>query len=284
MTILDQFKVMAKNRSANIGIGLAEYRHQNEIIISAINDFLQTNSSIIYMFSPKKSLNHIDEFIEIQYKNKIMLIESRTPEEDIFDYLLNGRINSVIRGSMSSSNFLKILRETLKPKIINRLALLESVNGHQFFYGPVGIDECNNVKEKTYFIEHAINQLRLLNIDPIISVLSGGRKGDVGRNKAVDKSLQIAEKTVLEMRTKYPSLNIKHDEILIENAVKNKSNLIIAPTGISGNLIYRTLVHLGGGKAYGAIYMNLEKVIIDTSRAGEKTEIQGALLLSLALS
>ncbi|MFX1345221.1 MAG: phosphotransacetylase, partial [Promethearchaeota archaeon] len=61
-------------------------------------------------------------------------------------------------------------------------------------------------------------------------------------------------------------------------------NIIIAPDGISGNLIYRTLVHLGGGKAYGAIYMNLEKVIIDTSRVGELSEIQGALLLALSLS
>jgi len=49
-------------------------------------------------------------------------------------------------------------------------------------------------------------------------------------------------------------------------------------------LIYRTLVHLGGGKAYGAIYMGLKKNIIDTSRVGEISEIQGALLLALALT
>ena len=86
------------------------------------------------------------------------------------------------------------------------------------------------------------------------------------------------------MKEKYVNITITHDEILIEKAIENKSNLIIAPDGISGNLIYRTLVHLGGGKAYGAIYMGLKHTIIDTSRVGDISEIHGALLLALALS
>ena len=86
------------------------------------------------------------------------------------------------------------------------------------------------------------------------------------------------------IKKKYPTLSIKHHEILIEDAVRNKSNLILAPEGISGNLIYRTLVHLGGGKAYGAIYMGLKKAIIDTSRVGDISEIHGAFLLALALA
>ena len=66
------------------------------------------------------------------------------------------------------------------------------------------------------------------------------------------------------------------------NYARKKSNLIIAPNGVSGNLIYRTLVHLGGGKAYGAIYMGLNYPIIDTSRVGKISEIEGALILTLA--
>jgi predicted methyltransferase MtxX (methanogen marker protein 4) len=108
--------------------------------------------------------------------------------------------------------------------------------------------------------------------------------GDIGRESNIDTSIKIGEKTVAIMKERYPNLAINHDEILIENAIRNESNIIIAPDGISGNLIYRTLVHLGGGKAYGAIYMNLEEIIIDTSRVGELSEIEGALLLALALS
>jgi len=77
---------------------------------------------------------------------------------------------------------------------------------------------------------------------------------------------------------------IEHSEILIENAIAKKTNLIIAPDGITGNLIYRTLVHLGGGKAYGAIYMDIERAIVDTSRVGDISEIRGALILAQSLS
>jgi putative methanogen marker protein 4 len=284
MTIVSKFKVLAKNKIGNIGIGLGKSDIHNRNIVLAITNFLQENSSKIFIFGAKESLNHIKDDINSKYKSNIIIIKSETPEVDIFEHLLSKKINSVIRGSLSSSDFLKSLKRLVKPQMINRLALLETVDGHQFFYGPVGIDECNKVNEKIEFIENAIKQLKLLCIEPVISILSGGRKGDVGRNKDVDISIRNAEETVKEMKNRYPSLVISHDEILIENAVKNKANLIIAPNGISGNLIYRTLVHLGGGKAYGAIYMNLETVIIDTSRVGEVSEIQGAFLLALALS
>jgi len=284
MAILKNFEVMAKGKSGNIGIGLGTSEFHNRKIILAILNFLKEHSSKIYIFGNEESLNHIREQINTKYKSKIFLIHSEVPEKDIFEFLEDNTINSIIRGSLSSSKFLENLKKHLNTEIINRLALLETVEGHQFFYGPVGIDECNNMEDKIEFLENAKKELELLNIEPIISVLSGGRLGDIGRESSIDTSIKIGEKTVAIMKERYPNLVINHDEILIENAIKNKSNLIVAPDGISGNLIYRTLVHLGGGKAYGAIYMDLEKTIIDTSRVGELSEIQGALLLALALS
>ena len=59
-------------------------------------------------------------------------------------------------------------------------------------------------------------------MEPIVSVLSGGRIGDIGRNKDVDISIQDAEKTVEVTKKRFPTLVINHDEILIENAVRNK--------------------------------------------------------------
>ena len=284
MTILKNFEVMAKEKSGNIGIGLGTSEFHNRKIILAILNFLEEYASKIYIFGNEESLNHIREQISTKYKSSIFLIHSEAPEKGIFEFLENNTINSVIRGSLSSSKFLENLKKPLNLEVVNRLALLETVDGHQFFYGPVGIDEGNNLEDKIEFLENAKKELELLNIEPIISVLSGGRLGDMGRESTIDKSIRIGEKTVAIMKERYPDLVINHDEILIENAVKNKSNLIIAPDGISGNLIYRTLVHLGGGKAYGAIYMDLKKIIIDTSRVGELSEIQGALLLALALS
>jgi putative methanogen marker protein 4 len=217
------------------------------------------------------------------------LVKSQEPENQIFEFLSQNKIQAIIRGSLGSNKFLFNIKKSFEIKTMYRLALLETANGYQFFYGPVGIDECNSVESKVEFLENVVRKFELLDIDLKISILSGGRQDDLGRDSYIDESIRNGEETVTIMKRRFPKINISHDEILIENAIQNKSNLILAPDGISGNLIYRTLVHLGGGNAYGALYMfNEEKldniVIIDTSRVGKITEIEGAFVLALALS
>ncbi|MDD1704009.1 MAG: phosphotransacetylase, partial [Methanoregula sp.] len=53
---------------------------------------------------------------------------------------------------------------------------------------------------------------------------------------------------------------------LIEDAIED-CGLIIAPDGISGNLVFRTLAFLGGGISHGAPVVNISKIFVDTSRA-----------------
>ena len=104
----------------------------------------------------------------------------------------------------------------------------------------------------------------------------------MGRNKRVDETLKTAELLTnyfeKESEVKY---KITNDQILIENAVKT-SNFLLAPDGISGNYIYRTLVYLGAGNAYGALYSSVyfkhNKVLIDTSRVAKESEIFGSLI------
>lgn len=282
MNILNFFESRAKGKIANIGIGLGNEQSQNLKVFKTTQYFLRKNSSKIYFFGEPKAISQILNESPTS-KGNFELIESSEPEKDIIYYLKENTINAVIRGNLSSSKFLMHLKHRLNVSEINRLALLESFDGKQFFFGPVGIDECNDYQKKINFIENAINLFQSLAIEPGISILSGGRLSDTGRDVYVDKTINLAKQIVTHLKEKYPKLNIKHDEILIEASLKKKSNLIIAPDGISGNLIYRTLVHLGGGKAYGAIYMGLNYTIIDTSRVGKISEIEGALILSLAL-
>ena len=72
-----------------------------------------------------------------------------------------------------------------------------------------------------------------------------------------------------------------HAEILIENAV-NDADLIIAPDGISGNLIFRTMHLIGGALALGAPIINIDKVFIDTSRA--KKDYKDSIALAMRLT
>ena len=283
MAIVEKFSLMAKGKEARIGIGLGNSKLHNFKILDVCVKFLQKFKSKIYAFGNNTSINQVQNENLPTPESDIVLIESGKLEQKIFEFLKDNTINSIIRGSLGSNSFLANFKSYLNAKKINRLALLETVEGHQFFYGPVGIDECNNVENKIEFLQFAIKKFGLLGITPIISILSGGRRGDIGRDTNVDDSIKNGDEVVSIMKKRYPDLKISHDEILIEKAIENKSNLIIAPNGISGNLIYRTLVHLGGGKAYGAIY-NTKQAIIDTSRVAKSSEILGALMLGLALS
>jgi predicted methyltransferase MtxX (methanogen marker protein 4) len=80
----------------------------------------------------------------------------------------------------------------------------------------------------------------------------------------VDRS--IREGIELERRGREEGFNVEHCQILIEEAVRSK-NLIIAPDGVSGNIIFRTMHLVDGCVSMGAPILNLEKVFIDTSRA-----------------
>ncbi|KKN21220.1 hypothetical protein LCGC14_0927590 [marine sediment metagenome] len=282
MNILQIFESKTKNKIANIGIGLGNIEESNRSIVNTTVNFLQNNKSQIFFVSNKSTISTIRKVLS--NNTSIHLTESLNPEKKVFELIDNKIISSFIRGSFSSSKFLENLKKHYNITEINRLALLETDKGYQFFFGPVGIDECNNLNKKLIFIRLALRELESLKITPKISILSGGRESDVGRNDRIDKTMRDANKIVNILKEQHPGLDITHDEILIENAINTKSNLIIAPDGVSGNLIYRTLVHLGGGKAYGAIYMGLNNNIIDTSRLGEISEIQGALLIALALT
>jgi len=285
MSILEKFYQRTKGLEAKIGIGLGDSEVHNNKILKAAISTLVSNRNSFFFFGSRNSIDHISNN-KLFNKNEefITLIESDEPTFEILKYLKTNQISSVVRGNLGSTDFLLGLQSILNIVVINRLALLETFTGYQFFFGPVGIDECIDFKSKILFVNKAINEIKALNLVPKVNILSGGRIGDVGRNPKVDGSIEEAQKVVDHFRDKNSSLKIEHSEILIENAIAEKTNLIIAPEGITGNLIYRTLVHLGGGKAYGAIYMDVDHAIVDTSRVGDISEIRGAIILAQSLS
>lgn len=284
MALLDIFLEKSKKKKLKVGIGVGKSQKQIQIIIDGIIKYLNYNqvetSLFGYRFDNEDILRRI---INNKSKNLIEFKASGSPENEMLNLLFNHKLDAVIRGGLSSHRFLAEVKSVYNIPQINRLALLETFNGHQFFFGPVGIDECNDIDAKIVFLKHALKLFNKMNLKPMVSVLSGGRKGDIGRNSDADQTIRNAEVLVEDLKIEFPDLHILHNEILIEKAVAEGSNLILAPNGISGNLIYRTLVHLGGGKAYGAIYLSLERIIIDTSRVGNSSEIEGALILANAL-
>lgn len=160
---------------------------------------------------------------------------------------------------------------------------METFKQYQFFFAPVGIDEAANFERKKSLILQSAELMEKLAILPNMVILSGGRNSDLGRDKDVDKTIKEAELLVDFFKKEGPKhYSVSYGQILIEKAIENKANLILAPDSISGNLIYRTLVHLGQGKAYGALFVNMflkfRLVLVDCSRDGEESEVYGSLI------
>ena len=61
-----------------------------------------------------------------------------------------------------------------------------------------------------------------------------------------------------------------------------EADLVIAPDGISGNIIFRALHFIGGAKALGAPVINTDKIFVDTSRA--KTDYVDCIALAMKLT
>jgi predicted methyltransferase MtxX (methanogen marker protein 4) len=72
-----------------------------------------------------------------------------------------------------------------------------------------------------------------------------------------------------------------HAEILIEE-VPGQYGMVVAPDGISGNLIFRTLTFLGNGVGHGAPVVNIDKIFVDTSRAS--ADYTNAVMLAKSLA
>jgi putative methanogen marker protein 4 len=182
-------------------------------------------------------------------------------EEEFTELILKEEADAFVRGSLGAS----IVMAEIKHKYENiyRAALLE-IDGNKFFLAPVGIDEGDLLSQKIQIIKLATELLPKMGMDPKIAVLSGGRAEDVGRSSKIDESIAQGEILSRITRNKYI---VKHYYILIENAIADHANFILAPDGISGNLIFRSLILLGSGKSHGAITLGISEILVDTSRS-----------------
>lgn len=201
-------------------------------------------------------------------------VSGQDPGSMMVSDLAAGRIDAAVRGTLPASSTLFALKEACGVDHLERVALLETAHGVRFLLAPVGVDEGWTVAQKVVLIAKARNLAREIGIDDSVAVLSGGRMGDIGRHQQVDRSLADGE-LIARLTSSV------HAEILIEDAVASHG-VIIAPDGISGNLIFRTLVFLGKGTAHGAPVVNIDKIFVDTSRAS--LNYSNAILLAASLS
>ena len=183
-------------------------------------------------------------------------------DKDIVQAVLDDKIHGVVRGSLPASNIMKELKA-----VYPNITRATYVNGdeYEFLLTPVGIDEGETIEDRLDIVKNCIDFLKRLGKTPKIAVLAEGRKDDFGRGPEVSQSITDSEK-LTELIKENTDEEVENYYILVEKAIKDGCNVIVAPNGRVGNIIFRTLVLLNSWPSYGAITFGMDKIYIDTSR------------------
>lgn len=264
MNILSEIERKARKNHARVGLGVGKVSEKLIKSTEAAREYAD-----VVLVGDKKLIREADTDLNI--------VHSEEPSRKLIELLLSGEIDGAVRGTLSAIRTLSELKKSLKITKLYRVALLETADGKPFFLAPVGIDEGNSVDDKVELIKRGVEHFRRFGIEAKVGILSGGRFEDRGRDEHVDRTLAEAE--LLTEKVCRMGIDAKNYSILIEDAIKG-ADFIIAPDGISGNLIFRTLVFLGNGHGYGAPVL-MERVFVDTSRVGEN--YTRAIMLASAL-
>jgi putative methanogen marker protein 4 len=180
--------------------------------------------------------------------------------------LEKGEVDGGVRGTLGSNETLAKLRSAYGLDRILRTAILGSAGGRAFMLTPVGIDEGRTVDQRLDLTSSTLEYLRPVGWSLKVGILSKGRPEDHSRGEEIRRSLEEGDE--LARRLGASGVEAKHHGILVEEAL-GESDLLVAPDGVTGNLMFRTLHFVGAGKAYGAPVVNLPGVFVDTSRAKE---------------
>ncbi len=255
---IESLRVRARERRARIGIGLSN--PSREIIegLRSAKDFAElvvvTNSTSVEGFE---------------------VVESCSPEEDLIRLLRSSEIDGAVRGNVSAARTMRAISSVFDITV-RRMALIE-IGGWAFFLAPVGIDEGDTLEDKLDLAIDGALFIQSLGIKPKISILSGGRFEDVGRSERVDISLEHGE--FIAARAREMNIDATHRGILIESA--RGDDMVLAPDGVSGNLLFRSLHMVCGANSMGAPIITDKIVFIDSTRA--RSDFVGPVILASAM-
>ena len=210
-----------------------------------------------------KASNELNEIDDLE----ITLVKT---EDELIEAFKNPEIDAVIRGSLKASKVIKAIKEFKSDKTINRTTYINTEDDesfskdYEFLLAPVGIDEGKNIEEKVTLAIQAANFIQYLGKKPKIAILAEGRKDDLGRSERIDESLISSEELTNKLIETFKELDnfdndsdelsknysIKNYYILLEQAIEDGYNILLANDGIFGNIMFRTLVLLDKWPSY----------------------------------
>lgn len=198
---------------------------------------------------------------------------------ELANALRDGSIDAAVRGTLPSSEAMAALKSAFGLEEVMRVAVMSGRTKRPFMLAPVGIDEGRDMESRLRLAMTASEYFGQVGWRLRVGVLSRGRTDDAGRGDDIRRSLEEGEEIV--SRLAKTGLDVRHYAILVEQAVAER-DLVVAPDGVTGNLMFRTLHLVGGCEAYGAPVVNLDRVFVDTTRA--KSDFSDSVMLAAGLA
>ncbi|MCS3922358.1 putative methanogen marker protein 4 [Methanococcus voltae PS] len=259
-------------------------------VLEAYNRLISEDINVKLVESPQEFLKLFKKYISNDLDSGLKIDENNEEIEVISGF---------VRGNLSSSKIMpevkNLIKKTFDAKFYRASILKNPFMDKYFILAPVGIDEFSfeykkRIDDKIEFIDYLVNYLKKdtlkyssnnNNEDSKITIglLSGGRLSDLGRDPHIDNTICECKEIVniynerknleKELKKNLENVDVIHDGILIEEYLKKGFDVIIAPDGISGNLIFRSLALVCGLEGCGALLVSKKPInFIDTSRSG----------------
>ncbi len=264
---------VATRKKAKVAIGLDTTQPSAEKVINSALFAKREGYIEPVLVSGNDVGSEIDK--EKAVGSEMPLVVDQAPETVFVRMIRDGAVDAGVRGNMSSKKVIPLLRSEFLVDNLCRVSVLE-VDNRLVLLAPVGIEEGETMNELVTIAENCKELASKLEMPLKVAVLSGGRLDDHGRSAKVDKLL--SDSNALTSSLAALGFKVTHYGIEIERALADGVTLLVAPDGVFGNLIFRSMALIGGIESYGAVATALPRVYIDTSRA------KGSFLLPLILA
>ena len=172
--------------------------------------------------------------------------------------LKDGKVDGIVRGHFDQDVFYGELRTTFGYDQIRAMTLMRTIEGHEFFLGPGTLYEGDSVEGKISFIDEALPLLEQWGVKPRFGIHGKftAEYTESGRGRKL--SLDDSERLVQILRDQ--GFEATFYGRRIEEAIR-RSNFVVPCDGFTGNMIYRTLLHVGGASDLGCPYLMREPVV-----------------------
>ena len=207
-------------------------------------------------------------------------VEVLTGAEELVEALVDRRYDAVVRGTLPAHEVVPRLLERASVTSARRAALVHVGPEDAFLLAPVGIDEGDDAAARWQLLQDTAELARTLGSEASVAVMSKGRDEDAGRGAGIARSIRECHE--LRDRAVERGYEAECVGILLERAV-GSANVVIAPDGVAGNLVFRSLHYVAGNESWGALAMGLlPHVYVDTSRG--KDDFVGAVRFARAVA